>query len=216
LFDMSSTILRPSQGFDLEPVPPQDDARFTIDGESASWADATISPQRCPLSALPLEIFVEVVEDLGASCNPLRVVLGRDPDPLDQRPNAGDFGAAELAVLEIDVMDDLRDGAQGRVLQRAALQQHFERAFVTLVGELGLEHVEAQLAFVGAIPFAGYEFEVRLGIDETPDQPSAGDAIGVYALSRDPGPLAERPKRARRGINRRFLRHGLVLVQSRL
>src|SRR5215510_9259574 len=168
------------------------------------------------LSALAFEIFVQVVEDLAAARNALRIVLGRDADAFDQRPDAGDFGAAELAVLEIDVMDDFRDGAQRRVLQRAPLQQHFERAFVALVRELGLEHVEAQLAFVGAIALAGYEFEVRLGIDETPYQPSAGDAIDVYALSRDPGPVAQRPKRARPGIDRRFVRHRLVLVQSRL
>jgi hypothetical protein len=64
-----------------------------------------------PLSALLLEIFVEVVEDLAASRNPYRVVLRRDTDAFDQRSDAGDFGAAELVVLQIDVMDDLRDGA---------------------------------------------------------------------------------------------------------
>src|SRR5262245_35505206 len=168
------------------------------------------------LSTFFPEVLVEVIEDLGAARNPFRVVLGRDADAFQQRPDAGDFGATELAVLEIDVMDDLRDGAQRRVLQRAPLQQHFERAFVALVGELGLEHVEAQLAFAGALPLAGYEFAVRLRIDETPYQPSAGDAIDIYALSRDPGPVAKRPKRACPGINRRFLRHGLVLVQSSL
>src|SRR5262245_8506387 len=168
------------------------------------------------LSAFLPEILVQVVEDLGAARNPLRVVLGRDADAFDQRPDAGDFGAAELVILEIDVMDDFRDSAQRRVLQRAPLQQYFERAFVALVRELGLEHVEAQLAFVGAIALAGYESEVRLGVDETPYQPGAGDAIDVYALSRDPGPVAKRPKRARPRINLRFLRHGLVLVQSSL
>src|SRR5215469_9404468 len=168
------------------------------------------------LSAFLPEIFVEVVEDLAATRNPFRVVLGRDADAFDQRPYAGDFGAAELAVLEIDVMDDFRDGAQRRVLQRGALHQHLERAFVALVRELGLEHVEAQLAFVGAIALAGYEFEARLGVDEPPYQPSAGNAIDVYALSRDPGPVAQRPDRARPGIGRRFVSHHLALVQSRL
>src|SRR5215467_642953 len=209
---MSSTILRPWPGFDPEPVLPQVDA---VDGERflGRYHHCVAA---IPLSPLALEIFVEVVEDLGAARNALRIVLGRDADAFDQRPDAGDFGAAELAVLEIDVMDDFRDGAQRRVLQRGALHQHLERAFVALVRELGLEHVEAQLAFVGAIALAGYEFEVRLGIDETPDQPSAGDAIDVYALSRDPSPVAQRPKRARSGIGRRFVRHRLALVQSRL
>src|SRR5215472_18532700 len=168
------------------------------------------------LSAFLPEIFVQVVEDLGATRNALRIVLGRNADAFDQRPDAGDFSAAELAVLEIDVMDDFRDGAQRRILQRAPLHQHLECAFVALVRELGLEHVEAQLAFVGAVALAGYEFEARLGVDETPYQPSAGDAIDVYALSRDPGPVAKRPKRARPGIDCRFVRHGLALVQSRL
>src|SRR5262249_8368892 len=131
------------------------------------------------LSAFLPEVLVKVVEDLRAPRNPFRVVLCRDADAFDQRPDAGDLGAAELAVFEIDVMDDLRDGAQRRVLQRAALQQHFERAFVALVGELGFEHVEAQFAFAGAISLAGYEFEVRLRIDETPYQPGAGDASDI-------------------------------------
>src|SRR5262245_40905074 len=185
---------------------------------STSWAAPLIvrRAMRLLLSAFLPEILVEAVEDLGAARNPLRVVLGPDADAFNQRSDAGDFGAAEFVILEIDVMDDFRDGAQRRVLQRAPLQQHFERAFVALVRELGLEHVEAQLAFVGAIALAGYEFEVRLGVDETPYQPSAGDAIGVYALSRDPGPVAQRPKRARRGIDRRFFRHRFALVQSRL
>src|SRR5262249_31066806 len=168
------------------------------------------------LSAFLPEVLVEVVEDLRAPRNPFRVVLGRDADAFDQSPYAGDFGAAELAVLEIDVMDDFRDGAQRRVLQRAPLHQHLERAFVALVRELGLEHVEAQLAFVGAIALAGYEFETCFGIDEAPYQPGAGDAIDVYALSRHPGPVAQRPERVRPGIDRRFLGHGLALVQSSL
>jgi hypothetical protein len=36
------------------------------------------------------------------------------------------------------MMDDLSDRAQRWVLERAAFEQHLERAFVALVGELGL------------------------------------------------------------------------------
>src|SRR5262249_11060336 len=102
---MSSTILRPWPGFDPEPALPEFAA---VDGESASRVDATISPQRSRYRRLRLK-YSQVVEDLGAARNALRIVLGRDADAFDQRPDAGDFGAAELAVLEIDVMDDFRD-----------------------------------------------------------------------------------------------------------
>ena len=41
--------------------------------------------------------------------------------------------------------------AQRRIVRRRACsQQHLERAAVALVGELGLEHVEAQLARRGS------------------------------------------------------------------
>ena len=74
---------------------------------------------------------------------PLRVILRRDADTFDQRPDAGHFGAAELVVLQVDVVDDLSNGAQRGVVERGALEQHLECAFVALVGEFGLEHVEA-------------------------------------------------------------------------
>src|SRR3954453_915616 len=92
------------------------------------------------LPPLLLEIFVEVVEHLGATRDATRVILGRHADPFDQRPDAGDLRPAEFFVLQVDVVDDLRDGAQRGILQCAALEQHLERALVALVGELGLEH----------------------------------------------------------------------------
>src|SRR5262249_43974603 len=85
------------------------------------------SPPACgylPLSAPLLEIFLEIVEHLGAARDAFRVVLGRDADALDQRPDARDLGAAELVVLEVDIVDDLADGAQRWVLERAALEHH--------------------------------------------------------------------------------------------
>ena len=104
----------------------------------------------------------------------------------------GDLGAAELVVLQVDVVDDFRDGAKRGIFQCAALEQHFERALVALVRELGLEHVEAQFARMRAIPLAGYEFESSLRIDKAADQPGAGDAIHIDALPCDPGPVAQR------------------------
>src|SRR4051812_45652789 len=159
------------------------------------------------LSAFLLEIVVEAVEDPGASRNPFRVILGRDADAFDQRSDPCDLGAAELVVLEIDIVDDLRDGAKRRVFQCAAIEQDFERALVALVRKLGLEHVEAKLAIFRSIPLAGYKFESSLRVDEAAYQPGAGDPIHIDTLPRDPGSFAQRAERTFPGIDGRFLFH---------
>src|SRR3954469_15824720 len=161
------------------------------------------------LPPLLFEIFVKVVEHLGATRDAIRVILGRNADPFDQCPDASDLRPAEFVVLQVDVVDDLRDGAQRGVFWHAVLPQHFKGAFVALVGELGFEHVEAQLAGVRAIPLAGYELESRLRIDETAYQPGAGDPIYMDALPRDPDPVAKRPEWACSGIDARFAFHHL-------
>ena len=61
--------------------------------------------------------------------------------------------------------------------------------------EVGLEHVEAQLAGHGRV-VAAHEAEPRLGVDEAADQPRAGDPVDVDAAPRDPRPPAH--VRARR------------------
>src|SRR6202022_5008434 len=144
------------------------------------------------LPPLLAEDFIEVIEDFTAARNPRGVVLGGCADAIDEGPDAGNLGAAELVVLEVDVVNDLGDRAQGGVLEASALQQHFERALVAFVGELRLEHVEAQLTFMRTVTLARYELEMRFGIDQTAAQPGAGDPICVNALACDPGPVAGR------------------------
>src|SRR6516162_4506050 len=78
------------------------------------------------LAAFLPEILVEVVEHCGAPGNPLRIIVGRSTDPLDQRSDAVDFGSAKLAVFQIDIVDDLGDRAQRRVFDAGALEQHLE------------------------------------------------------------------------------------------
>src|SRR5262245_2664277 len=145
----------------------------------------------CSASPL-LEIFVEVVEHLGAARDAFRVVLGRDADALDQRPDARDLGTAELVVLEVDVVDDLADGAQRRVLERAALEQHLERALVALVRELGLVHVETQLAVGRAISLAPHDLPAGVGLDETRDVPCDGAPRAIGGWCRGTRPVAQR------------------------
>src|SRR5262245_34544981 len=57
------------------------------------------------LSALLPEVLVEVIEDFGATRNPLRIILGRRADTLYKGSDTCNFGSAELAVLEIDIVD---------------------------------------------------------------------------------------------------------------
>src|SRR3954471_22607896 len=164
------------------------------------------------LPPLLLEIFVKVVEHLGATRDAIRVILGRYADPFDQCPDASDLRPAEFVILQVDVVDDFRDGAQRGVFWRAALHQHLERALVALVGELGLEHVEAQFGRLRAISLPGYELEAGLWINETAYQPGAGDPIHIDALSRHPGPIAKCAKCTFRGVSARFAFHHPALA----
>src|SRR5262245_3649916 len=146
---------------------------------------------------LPLlpEHFVEIVEHFGAACDALQVIRRRKRNAVDQCPDANGFIAAEFVVLEVDVVNDLRNGAERRILARDAIEQHLEGALVALVREFRLEHVEAQLAFGSAIALAGDELEARVRVDETTDQPGARNTVDMYALPRDPGPVAQRCER---------------------
>jgi hypothetical protein len=63
-------------------------------------------------SASPRKGFEQVVEDCGPSLQALIVVLAARADAGDQRIDARRFGAPEFAVLQIDVVNDLRDHPQ--------------------------------------------------------------------------------------------------------
>src|SRR5262249_2457171 len=97
---------------------------------------------------------------------------------------------AELCVLEVDVVDDLGDGPESRVLEAEAREQHLERAAISFMRELGLEHVEAELARLVPVVFRRDELEPSVAIDEPADEPTARHAVDVNALAGDPGPPA--------------------------
>ena len=94
--------------------------------------------------------------------------------------------AAELAVLEVDVVDDLGDRLERRIARPARAEQHLEGAAVALVRELGLEHVEAELAGLRHVALGRHELEPGLRVDEPADQPGRGDAVDVHALRASP------------------------------
>src|SRR5258708_18698789 len=102
-------------------------------------------------------------------------------DSVDQMLEAGVVRAAILLVLEIDVVHDLGDGAQRRIGELEVREQDLERTELALVRELAVEHVEAQLARLVAIVARRDELELRLRIDEAPDEPRARHPIAVDA-----------------------------------
>src|SRR5262249_20119860 len=82
--------------------------------------DGRHSSASSPSAAYLPEIVVEIVEHLGAARDLIRIILRSDGDALDERSDTRDLGAAEFVVLEVDVVDDLGDGAERRLLERGA------------------------------------------------------------------------------------------------
>src|SRR4051812_22745276 len=111
-------------------------------------------------------------------------------------------------------MNDIRDCAKGWVLLPDMIEQHFKRALVAFMRKFGLEHIETKFALIRLIAFAHDEFEARVWIDESADQPGARNAIDVNALPRHPGPALQGSKRASLWIDFCLRCHRLILNQS--
>ena len=109
-------------------------------------------------------------------------------DAGDQPSNAHGFLAAELAVLQVDVVNDLGDRLQCRVVETGAGKQHLETAAVALMGDFAFEHVEAQFPRLRDIALARHEADDSIRVDETAYQPATGDAVDKDALARNPNP----------------------------
>ena len=63
------------------------------------------------------KILVRIIEDRGAALDPRKIVFLRHADAGDHVGNAGSLVAAELAILQVDVVNDLGNGNEGRVIQ---------------------------------------------------------------------------------------------------
>jgi hypothetical protein len=114
----------------------------------------------------------QVVEQGEGALQPGHVAGLRGRDAGHDLGDARRLRPVELAVLDVDVVDDLGDPAQPGVAQSGALDQDLEGAAVAFVGVFRLEHVEADLAAARPVARGGGELEARLGVDEAPDQPA--------------------------------------------
>ena len=82
---------------------------------------------------------------MTALCRRLLVVVGAGGEPLHLPRHARRLRPPVPAVLQVDVVDDLRKGSDPRRRDREPPDEHLEGAGVAFVGVFRVEHVEAQL-----------------------------------------------------------------------
>src|ERR1700680_3735746 len=107
-------------------------------------------------------------------------------NPVDQRPHARSLFTRELVVLEVDVVNNLSDHAERGIIEPRAGQEDFKAAAIALMGELGVEHVEAQFPRRVHVTLHLDKSENGVSVDKAAYQPGTGDAIDMHALTRAP------------------------------
>src|SRR5690348_14187680 len=93
----------------------------------------------------------------------------------DRRGDPGSLRSFEFGLLQVDVMDHLRERIDSRLVQGEPFHENLERAEIALVRELRLEHVEAKLTGFGHVTLRRNELERRFRIDEPLHEPRARD-----------------------------------------
>jgi hypothetical protein len=142
------------------------------------------------------EVLKELVKQRGTVLDPQSIVRVYQGQAGEHGGQASGLGSPKFLVFQVEVVNELCDGAQAGHLEREASAEHLEGALVPLVGVFGRKHVEAQLSSLGDVTFRGHELEARFAIDEASDQPRAGDAIDVNVSSRDPRPALQLARQA--------------------
>src|ERR1700704_3294612 len=94
--------------------------------------------------ALLAEVFVKVVEHRSASRDTLLIIFVGHREAGNEMSNAARLLAAEFGVLQVNVVHDVADRAERRVVKAGSREQHLERAAIPLMGKLGIEHIKAQ------------------------------------------------------------------------
>src|SRR4029079_16030026 len=186
--------------------------RARRDGDGVA-GPASAMPRDCRrlLPGALLERPVERLEHRGSSLKPRAVLAVLQTDAGDLGGEAGALLAFELPVAQVEVVDHVGDPAQRRVLAAPAGEQDLEGAQVPFVRELGVEHVEAQLARGRDVAPGLDVLELRAPVDEPGNQPGARDPIPVNPLAGHPGSAAHGAQR--REIGRRPGIGGLARVQ---
>src|SRR5262245_16224943 len=131
-------------------------------------------------------VLVEILEYGRASGQAILIIGVPHGDPGDEHLDTCRLWFPKLRLLEVDVMHDSADRAEGWIAETEPLDENLERAAIALMSELRFEHVEAQLTLLGLITFGRHELEPRARIDEAADEPGARHAVDMDALARHP------------------------------
>ena len=75
-------------------------------------------------------------------CKHIVVIWIRGEKPAEGQVDPARLVARELAVAKVRLVHDLREPREATIPKPGPLQQRFEGAVVTLVGELSIKHIE--------------------------------------------------------------------------
>src|SRR6185295_17484494 len=117
------------------------------------------------------------------------VVLERGQETPDRQINSSRLISGELLILEVDLVDNLRQMRQAAIALPEAFDQRLERTILALVPELDPGRVERNR--VGWKVLRGSKDKLRVRIDEPLDQPGRSDPVHMGAGTRDPAPPLE-------------------------
>ena len=127
---------------------------------------------------------VEALEELHALGEDLGVVGRGGEERADGHVDAPRFLARVLAVAQVGLVHDLGEAGEAAIAQPRSLQERLEGTVLALVAELHAGRVERDR---GRREFRWRrENELRLGIDEPPDEPGRRDPIDVRPRPGDP------------------------------
>src|SRR2546425_13325544 len=100
-----------------------------------------------------------------------------EADAGDEMVDPGRLGQLEFQVLEIDVVHDLGDRSERRILEAEPFDENLEGTAVALMCVFRFEHVETHLTSLWPVSLACDELEACLGIYEAPHKPGARHPI---------------------------------------
>jgi hypothetical protein len=112
------------------------------------------------------------------------VVVRRELQSTDREAEGGSLGRAKLAVLEIEVVDNLSDACDCGVADAEADGERLEGAAIPLVPETRAEHVKGHRVAGGL--GIGQEAKPRVRIDEPANEPRRRHPIDAGSRTRHP------------------------------